>query len=73
MKQFLISIKTQLIEGNLLTDNQFKVILKLVVREPKFKNKPNEEIYKYFRPLIRGYRSDTESESKTISLDQFFQ
>jgi hypothetical protein len=69
MKPVIKSMRTQIINGHQISENQFSSIIRFIEREPDFKNKSIDEIYNHFSPLIKGYMPS----SQLVSLDQFFQ
>ena len=73
MKPVIKSIRDQIINGYQITENQFSSIVSFIEREPEFKNKSLDEIYSHFSPLIKGYIPKPEFQSRSASLEQFFQ
>jgi hypothetical protein len=73
MKPVMRSIQSQIINGYQITEKQFSSIIGFIKREPEFRNKSVDEIYNHFSPLINGYISKPEFESRSASLEQFFQ
>ena len=73
MKPVIKSIRDQIINGYQITENQFSSIVSFIEREPEFKNKSLDEIYSHFSPLIKGYIPKLEFQSRSASLEQFFQ
>ena len=72
MEMVLINIFDRLKEGNSITENQFRSLIKFLEREDTFRLMNRTEIRNYFNPIISNQIiSKRKEQNESITLCQF--
>jgi len=54
MKPVLKTIKNNLLTNKQISTKQYLSIIKFIEREPKFKRMDRDQIFEFFKPLVKG-------------------
>lgn len=68
MKPVLKTIKNNLLTNKQISTKQYLSIIKFIEREPKFKRMDRDQIFEFFKPLVKG----TNPEEPPNTLEPFF-
>ena len=68
MKPVLKTIKNNLLTNKQISTKQYLSIIKFIEREPKFKRMDRDQIFEFFKPLVKG----TTPEEPPTTREPFF-